>query len=57
MHKNIKDFKKRHRLRNRTKDLDQIHEDLRPENADKFLNKQVDPDLPGGGKFYCLHCA
>ena len=56
MHKNIKDQKKKYRTKRRTKDIDQIHEDLKPENASK-LQSQNDPDLPGAGQFYCLQCS
>lgn len=60
VHKNIKDFKKKCRTRKRTKDLDQIHEDLKEENPTKIQIKSgvKDPDdLPGGGQYYCIHCA
>jgi len=57
MHKNIKDIKKKYRTKRRTKDLDQIHEDLRPENADRLRNQDIDHDLPGSGQHYCLTCA
>jgi len=57
MHKNIKDFKKKCRTRKRTKDLDQIHEDMKPENGKKLVFTEIDNDLPGGGQFYCIHCA
>lgn len=56
MHKNIKDQKKKYRTKRRTKDIDQIHDDLEPENSVKLLAKN-DPDLPGSGQYYCLHCA
>ena len=60
VHKNIKDFKKKCRTRKRTKDLDQIHEDLKEVNLTKIQIKagvkDVD-DLPGGGQYYCIHCA
>ena len=56
MHKNIKDQKKKYRTKRRTKDIDQIQEDLKPENASK-LQSQNDPDLPGAGQFYCLQCS
>lgn len=56
MHKNIKDQKKKYRTKRRTKDIDQIHADLEPENAAKLLS-QNDPDLPGSGQCYCLQCA
>ncbi|CAG9559172.1 unnamed protein product [Danaus chrysippus] len=50
-------LKKRWRVRNRKKDLDQIDVDLKEENADKLLNQSVDLDLPGAAQYYCLHCA
>ena len=60
VHKNIKDFKKKCRTRKRTKDLDQIHEDLKERNSTEIQMKSgvtdVD-DLPGGGQYYCIHCA
>lgn len=56
MHKNIKDQKKKYRTKRRTKDIDQIHADLEPENAAKLLS-QNDPDLPASGQCYCLQCA
>lgn len=57
IHKNVKDIKKKYRTKRRTKDLDQIHEDLKPENAERLREQEVDLDLPGGGQHYCLHCA
>lgn len=50
-------LKKRWRVRNRKKDLDQIDEDLGEEKAEKLLNQDVDLDLPGAAQHYCLHCA
>ncbi|XP_028169037.1 zinc finger protein 593 homolog [Ostrinia nubilalis] len=50
-------LKKRWRLRNRKKDLDQIDVDIKEENAEKLLNQDVDLDLPGSAQHYCLHCA
>ncbi|XP_026754949.2 zinc finger protein 593 homolog [Galleria mellonella] len=50
-------LKKRWRVRNRKKDLDQIDVDLKEENAEKLLNQNVDLDLPGAAQHYCLHCA
>ena len=57
MHKNIKDIKKKHRTKRRTKDMDQIHEDMKAENAERIRRQEVDYDLPGAGQHYCLHCA
>ncbi|KAJ3113488.1 Bud site selection protein 20 [Phlyctochytrium bullatum] len=39
----------------RTKDLDQIHEDLK--QPEKVKPTELDPDLPGLGQHYCMHCA
>ncbi|KAL0867866.1 hypothetical protein ABMA27_008556 [Loxostege sticticalis] len=50
-------LKKRWRLRNRKKDLDQIDVDIKEENAEKLLNQDVDLDLPGSAQHYCIHCA
>ena len=37
--------------------LDQIHEDLKPENVSKANDQfEEDPDLPGGGRFLCREC-
>ena len=55
MHKNIKDIKKKYRTRRRTKDIDQIHEDMQPKNTGKLQTE--DPDLPGSGQHYCINCA
>jgi hypothetical protein len=30
---------------------------LKPENADKLKAQPIDPDLPGLGQHYCVHCA
>ncbi|ELT95497.1 hypothetical protein CAPTEDRAFT_132341 [Capitella teleta] len=46
-----------YRTRRKTKDIDQIHEDMKPGTAAKLLSQEVDLDLPGSGQFYCLHCA
>ncbi|XP_047538325.1 zinc finger protein 593 homolog [Vanessa atalanta] len=50
-------LKKRWRVRNRKKDLDQIDVDLQEDNAEKLLNQEVDLDRPGAAQHYCLHCA
>ncbi|CAB3222142.1 unnamed protein product [Arctia plantaginis] len=50
-------LKKRWRVRNRKKDLDQIDEDLKEGKSEKLLNQDVDLDLPGAAQHYCLHCA
>lgn len=57
MHKNDKHLKKKYRTKRRTKDLDQIHVDLQPQNAAKLKSQEVDMDLPGAGQYYCIQCA
>ncbi|XP_062511515.1 zinc finger protein 593-like [Corticium candelabrum] len=57
VHKNIKDTKRKFRTRRRTKDIDQIHDDMKAENATKLLEQPPDASLPGLGQHYCLECA
>ena len=57
MHKNDKHLKKKYRTKRRTKDLDQIHVDMQPQNATKLKSQEVDMDLPGAGQYYCIQCA
>ncbi|KAJ8971585.1 hypothetical protein NQ317_002868 [Molorchus minor] len=40
-------LKRKWRTKRRTKDLDQIDEDLKPENAKTLLDQEVDLDKPG----------
>ncbi|XP_013422052.1 zinc finger protein 593 [Lingula anatina] len=56
-HKGDKPLKEKYRTRRKTKDLDEIHEDMKAGNAKKLLNQPIDHDLPGSGQHYCLHCA
>lgn len=35
----------------------QIDNDIKPQNAEKLLNQEVDLDRPGAAQFYCIHCA
>ncbi|KAI8830629.1 zinc finger protein bud20 [Chytriomyces cf. hyalinus JEL632] len=66
MHKSIRDVKRSSRTRARVKDLDQIHEDIAKTLAttsstelqpNAMASTELDPDLPGLGQFYCIHCA
>uniref|UniRef100_UPI00358DD9E8 zinc finger protein 593 n=1 Tax=Myxine glutinosa TaxID=7769 RepID=UPI00358DD9E8 len=41
----------------RRKDLDEVHVDILPGRAERLLRQDPDPDLPGEGQHYCLHCA
>lgn len=57
-HHGITTEKKKYRTKRRTRDIDQIVEDLEiPEKRIKLETQPVDLDLPGGGQFYCIHCA
>ncbi|XP_040280168.1 zinc finger protein 593 [Bufo bufo] len=58
-HKNDKkkNISKLWKTKRRVKDIDQIHEDLRPENARRLLNQEIDYGLPGNAQHYCIHCA
>ncbi|KAJ2162351.1 hypothetical protein GGF46_000715 [Coemansia sp. RSA 552] len=57
MHCNNKELHNRFKTKRRTKDLDQIQEDLLPANRDRLLKLPLDEDLPGLGQHYCLECA
>ena len=39
------------------RDIDQIVNDLQPQNLIKFNNLEIDEDLPGLGQFYCVFCS
>lgn len=56
-HKKISHLHKIYKTKRKTKDHDQIHEDLKLKNAYKLLNQPVDHDLTGEGQNYCVHCA
>lgn len=56
-HRGDTHLKKGWRTKRRTKDLDQIDDDLKVENSAKLLHQEVDDDKPGSGQHYCLHCA
>ncbi|XP_078736644.1 zinc finger protein 593 [Lampetra fluviatilis] len=45
------------KVKRRTRDLDQVHGDMRPESAGALLHQPEDLDLPGNAQHYCLHCA
>ncbi|XP_070166202.1 zinc finger protein 593 homolog [Polyergus mexicanus] len=55
-HRGDMHLKKGWRTKRRTKDLDEIDEDLKG-NAKKLLNQEVDFDKPGAAQHYCIHCA
>ncbi|KAF2144674.1 uncharacterized protein K452DRAFT_198425, partial [Aplosporella prunicola CBS 121167] len=46
------------KTRRHTRDLDQIHADLRSDrHLQQYTETKVEEDLPGLGKFYCKECA
>ena len=55
--KSARTFKKVWKTKRFLKDIDQIHDDMKPEVAPNLLNQKVDFDLPGAAQFYCLHCS
>ncbi|CAO3645171.1 unnamed protein product [Cunninghamella echinulata] len=38
-------------------EFNQIHDDIKPENAEKLKNQAIDTDKPGLGQHYCVECA
>ncbi|XP_061897518.1 zinc finger protein 593 [Entelurus aequoreus] len=52
-----KNVAKTWKTKRRTKDLDQIHSDMKPDTAAKLLKQEVDFDVTGCAQHYCLHCA
>ena len=53
-HKHIRKSRKTKRYQ---RDIDQIVNDLQPQNIVKFDKLEIDEDLPGLGQFYCIFCA
>jgi bud site selection protein 20 len=49
----LRKFKTKHK----TKDIDEIHEDLKPANRNKIVNQEVDIDVAGGAQHYCITCS
>ena len=49
---------RRYKTKRRTRDLDQIYDDLASkENIQRLLNQPLDETKPGLGQHYCIHCA
>ncbi|RLN92163.1 hypothetical protein BBJ28_00016504 [Nothophytophthora sp. Chile5] len=56
-HASKKQYKRGHATKNRSRDVDQIQDDLRVEKLKgKPLAFEEDEDLPGLGQFYCTPC-
>lgn len=56
MHYGDTHLQRRWRVRNRTRDLDLIDEDIRNQST-QLINQSVDLEKPGFAQFYCVHCA
>ncbi|KAK5577366.1 hypothetical protein RB653_002307 [Dictyostelium firmibasis] len=56
-HTKKKQYKRARSTKNRAKDIDQIFDEIQPETVDKFSKFEVDPDLPGMGQNFCIHCS
>ncbi|KXS13882.1 hypothetical protein M427DRAFT_359174 [Gonapodya prolifera JEL478] len=57
MHTRVRDTYRMTKTKRRTKDLDQIQDDLKPENLARLLATEPDPELPGQGQFLCVECS
>lgn len=56
-HKHISHLHKKYKTKRRTRDLDQIHEDLKVDNIKKLILQPVDYDVTGNAQNYCVTCA
>ena len=52
-----KEYGKIRRTRVKTRDIDQILEDMQPQNIVKLQKQPLDENLPGLGQHYCVSCA
>jgi bud site selection protein 20 len=52
-----KQYQRIRKTKRRTKDMDEIITDLKPENIIKLQNQPIDEDLPGLGQHYCVFCS
>ncbi|XP_067946241.1 zinc finger protein 593-like [Watersipora subatra] len=50
-------IKEKYRTKRKTKDLDEIQDDLKPTKVQKLINQEIDDDKPGQAQHYCIHCA
>ncbi|THD19592.1 Bud site selection protein 20 [Fasciola hepatica] len=49
----------RYKVKNRSRDIDQVWEDVKEENVDRRLAEatEINEDLPGMGKYFCVSCS
>lgn len=45
------------RTRHYARDIDQIIDDLEPQNLMKLQNQEINEDKPGLGQYYCVWCS
>lgn len=57
MHKGIKHIKKKYRLKRKTKDIDEIQDEIKMRLEKPESKPKLDIDLPGMGLNYCEYCA
>lgn len=53
-HHGIRDVKRSVKTKARTRDLDQIFDDMEPKNFEKLVAQKIDVELPGFGQNYCV---
>jgi bud site selection protein 20 len=54
----IRGAKSKKKTRRYTRDVDQIHADLRDQrHLDRYKETKAPEDLPALGEFYCIECA
>eukprot|EP00455_Lapot_gusevi_P035821 TRINITY_DN396_c0_g1_i2.p1 TRINITY_DN396_c0_g1~~TRINITY_DN396_c0_g1_i2.p1 ORF type:complete len:112 (-),score=18.70 TRINITY_DN396_c0_g1_i2:137-472(-) len=51
-----KEYSKSRRTRRRTKDLDQIQDEIKKAAKKGDETKEINPELPGLGQFLCMPC-
>ena len=56
-HKKTSHLHRIYKTKRKTRDHDQIHDDLKLETAIQLINQEVDHDLTGAAQHYCIHCA
>eukprot|EP00827_Trimyema_finlayi_P001991 TRINITY_DN1937_c0_g1_i1.p2 TRINITY_DN1937_c0_g1~~TRINITY_DN1937_c0_g1_i1.p2 ORF type:complete len:141 (+),score=52.00 TRINITY_DN1937_c0_g1_i1:33-425(+) len=50
-------FHRERKTKHYSRDIDQIYEDIKPENSKNYENLPFEEDKPGFGQFYCIPCA
>ena len=50
-------FHKSRKTKHYRKDIDQIYDDNKAENIEKYMNQPINEQLPGFGQFYCISCS